>query len=77
MTDKTMQQLCEEMAAAEVAYNQAERAESQARSNACNAKNKLNACQKAVEARMQTMLKNAPADSDWGAKRRRGLEAVA
>lgn len=69
MTDKTIQQLCDELTAATREFNEAEKKESWARSETTICKNRLNQAQKALEARMTTLAKDAPRDSDWGQRR--------
>lgn len=69
MTDKTIEQLCKDLEHAKEAYRSAEQRSSFARNEATDALNRLNQAQKALEARMLTLAKDAPHESDWGKKR--------
>lgn len=66
MAEKTMEELLQALQFADAAYQSAANRASIARSEEIDTRNRLNAAQKAVSARMDTLMKNAPRDSDWG-----------
>lgn len=69
MTDKTIQELAEDLERCHKSYVTAAQNASVAQNHATDALNRLNSAQKAFEARMETLRKNAPHDSDWGRAR--------
>lgn len=69
MTDTSMDQLLADLTSARAVYDDAVRTESVARNECCTALNRLNAAQKAVSARMATLMKDAPRESNWARER--------
>ncbi len=60
-----MMDLFKELDDAMKAHKEAERAESEARSVMCAAKNRLNAAQKAIDKAMADTKNKAPWNTDW------------
>ena len=69
MTDKTTAELEADLHAAEEDYENFRQQASFARNRECDAMNKLNAAQKALAARFETLRKKALRDSDWARER--------
>ena len=64
-TETKLADLVAELEAATDRHAAAERAESAARSQMCEAMNRLNAAQKALDAHMRKLKEKAPWNSDW------------
>jgi hypothetical protein len=65
--------LFKELEAAMALHKEAERAESAARSVMCDATNRLNRAQKAVDDHVRSLKANAPWNTDWRSQRDKGV----
>jgi hypothetical protein len=70
MSDKTLEQLVVELTQATEALTEASKNEDIARQETTSARNKVNAAQKALDARMDTLRRKAPWNTDWSNKDR-------
>jgi hypothetical protein len=70
MSEKTLDELVKDLQLAKESYESAQQRERFARNETTSCLNRLNAAQKAVDARMQTLRKHAPRDSDWARETR-------
>ena len=65
MSEKTLAELVYELEGAVADHASAKRTEEAARNEATDALNALNSAQKAVDAHMEKLRKDAPHNSDW------------